>query len=69
MVLEGGDEDFLAGGEGEDVCEEVDAVCGAGGEDDFVWGGGVEVFGDGDAGGFVGFGGGAGEEVGAAMDV
>ena len=73
VVLEVGDEDFVTGcevsGESEDGGDEIDAVGGAGGEDDLVRRWGVEVSGDRDAGFLVGSGGGLGEMVGAAVDV
>ena len=73
VVFQGGNEDFVAfsdaAGETEDVGDEVDAVGGAGGEDDLVRGGGVELVGDGLPGIFKGLGGEAGEVVGAAVDV
>ena len=58
-----------AAGQGEDVGDEVDAVGGAGGENDFLARRGVEVGRHGVPRLFVGVGGGAGEVVGAAVDV
>ncbi len=72
VVLHGGDDDLVALAKesfAEAGGEQVDALCGAAGENDFVGAAGVDEAADGLAAGFVEFSSLLGEEVDAAVDV